>query len=151
MPSRGCNLDNRTQKLPQPLPLLGGNEHDGSIVEVLHAAPDGLGVVLSGRRALPDRIPLVDHDHHRPAALVGVPADVGIERGHPLDGINHEQGDVRTLQVLSRLNHAQLFRQQVGFPFATDAGRVHQAKVVAVALELGVYSIAGGARRRRHD
>src|SRR5207249_1601639 len=34
---------------------------------------------------------------------------------------------------------------------ATDAGRVDQAKAVAVALELGVYGVARGARRRRHD
>ena len=82
---------------------------------------------------------------------MGVPADVGIERADAFDGIDHQQRDIRALQVLSRLDHAQLFRQQLGFPFATNSGRVHQAKAVAVALELGIDGVARGARRRRYD
>ena len=92
-----------------------------------------------------DEVPLVDDDDDGAAGLVGVAADVGVERGDAFGGVEDEEGDVGGFEVLAGHDDGELLGHEVGLALAADAGGVDEAEVVAAAGDDFVDGVAGGA------
>src|ERR1019366_7219357 len=98
-----------------------------------------------------DEVPLVHHDNDRPAGLVGVAADVGVEGGDAFGGVEDEERDVGGFEVLAGHDHRQLLGHELGLALAADAGGVDEAEVVAGAGDDLVYSIPSCTGYRADD
>ena len=59
-------------------------------------------------RLLVGRVPLVDREHHRAAALEDVAGDVRVLLGDAFARIEHQHGDVRRLDRLQRLDDREV-------------------------------------------
>jgi len=53
----------------------------------------------------PNQVPLIHHNHHRPAALMGISANGGIQAAHAFNGVDHKQRDISRFQVLAGHHH----------------------------------------------
>jgi len=114
----------------------------------------GVGIAVGGGRVaggVGDEVPLVDDDDDGAARLVGVAADVGVEGGDSVGGVEDEEADVGGLEVLAGHDDGELFGHELGLALATDSGRVDETEVVRAAGDDLVHSIAGGAGDGRDD
>ncbi len=96
-----------------------------------------------------EQVPLVDRHHRGAAQLPGRAGDGEVAGGHPLRGVDQQQGEVGALDLAPRHHHRQLLRGVVGAAAAADAGGVDQDPAPALALDPRVDRIAGGARAGR--
>ncbi len=94
-------------------------------------APVRDGFWLATAPVPPPQVPLIHDDNHRAAALVGISGDGGIKLADAFGGINHQQRNVGSFQMLARHHHGKLLRHQVGLAFAADAGSVDETESAA--------------------
>ena len=92
-----------------------------------------------------DEVPLVDDDDDGAARLVGVAADVGVEGGDSVGGVEDEEADVGGLEMLAGHDDGQLLGHELGLALATDAGSIDETEVVRAAGDDLVDCVAGGA------
>ena len=76
---------------------------------------------------------------------MGVAADVGVEGGDSVGGVEDEEADVGGLEVLARHDDGELLGHELGLALATDSGRVDETEVVRAAGDDLVDGVAGGA------
>jgi len=98
----------------------------------------GVGIAVGGGRiggGVGDEVPLVDDDDDGAARLVGVAADVGVEGGDSVGGVEDEEADVGGLEMLARHDDGELLGHELGLALATDAGRVDETEVVRAASD----------------
>ena len=76
---------------------------------------------------------------------MGIAADVGVEGGDSVGGVEDEEADVGGLEVLAGHDDGQLFGHEAGLALATDSGGVDETEVVRAASDDLVYGVAGGA------
>ena len=147
----------------------GGDEQYGRITEKFKRAPQPLfiGFAVGGPLVflhargfrLPARplfaaehqVPFVHDDDHRPAALVGVSRDGGIELTYTFRRIDHQQGNVGGFQVLARHDDGELFRHQVRLALSANAGGINEAETLAIMLHNLIDCIPRSARDGRND
>ena len=82
---------------------------------------------------------------------MGVSRDGSVELAHAFGGINHQQRNVGSFQMLARHDDGELFRHQVRLAFAADAGSINEAKTPAVALDDLINRVARSSRNGRDD
>ena len=123
---------------PTLVPSLAERKMHGRVAEVFEhvaqlpledvAVRRGLAVGAAGGH----RVPLVDDDDDAAAALVGVAADGGVAGGNAFGGVEDQQRDVGGFEVPAGHDDGELFRHEVGFAFAADAGGVDEAEARAL-------------------
>ncbi len=148
------HVDGQLQDLAHPLPGLGADGHDRCVVQerelaaqVDHELVEGLvGLVL-------DDVPLVDRDDQAPALLHHVPGDMGILRGEPVRGVQHEDRDVRPGDGLERPQRGVALRGGPGGDLAAlaDAGGVDEHDLAAAPRDGGVDGVPRRPRGGRDD
>ena len=80
-----------------------------------------------------------------------VSTDRRIECGDSFNGIDHQQSNICSFEMLARHHHGELLRHQSGFAFAADTGSVDEAITLFVPLYDFIHSVARGAGNWRHD
>ena len=82
---------------------------------------------------------------------MGVTADVGVEGGDSVGGVEDEEADVGGFEVFARHDDGELLGHELGLALATDSGRVDETEVVRAAGDDLVDGVAGGAGDGRDD
>ena len=96
-------------------------------------------------RLLVGRVPLVHRQHHRAAALEHVARDVRVLLGDAGRGVEQQDGDVRRLDRLQRLDDGEEFDRLAGLAAPAQARGVDQRVAPAAALERHLDRVARGA------
>src|SRR5882724_323903 len=124
-------------------PLLVGGAICGALV-LLHARRLSRppGTLL----AADYQIPFVHDDDHRAPALVSISGDGSVKLAYAFGCIDHQQSNVGGFKVLASHHDRELFRHQVRFAFASDAGSIDKAKAFAMTLDNLVDRVPRGAR-----
>ena len=91
-------------------------------------------------------VPFVHRDHHGAPALEHVAGDVRILLGDAFGRVEHEDGDVRRLDRLQRLDDGEELGPLAGLAAAAQARGIDQRVAPAGALERHLDRVARGAR-----
>ena len=75
-----------------------------------------------------------------------VSSDRSIELADTFGGVDHQQRDVGTFEVLACHHDRKLFCHQMCLAFAANAGRIDEAETASVVLDNFVYGVPSGAR-----
>src|SRR5437016_3001379 len=90
-------------------------------------------------------IPLIDDDDHGAAGLFGIAGDLRVALRHALRAVDDQESHIRALQAAAGHDHAEFFRDQRGLALAANAGSIHKTIPAAVARDLRVDVVHGGA------
>ena len=121
------------------------------MVQEAQVVPQLLLEIDGGEGVLVHQIPLVDHQDHGRAGLLGVAGDHRVLMGDPLHRVDQQQGNVGPGHRLLGLEDRQLFRAFVGLALAPDPGGIDEPVDPVVHMEHGVHRIPGGAGHVAHQ
>lgn len=145
------NLLNLGEKLGKIVPGFGGNGKNRGEIEELRFITDcffkGFECFLLPYR----QVPFIDH-HHASATLVeGITGNRRVLIGYPLFAIDHQNGDIASINRFKGEDGAVLVQQTDGFAFSPYAGGVYQNIAGAIVYQMGIDGIARGARDFRNN
>jgi len=111
--------------------------HGRQVGDLLGDVGPGFGV---------EQIQLVEHDEDRAAGHVDALGQALVLVGHPLGGVDHEEGGVGPVDGLQRPHQRVVLRALVDAALATHARGVDEADRPIGRLHHGVDRVAGGTR-----
>ncbi len=145
------HLVDQGEDLRDPLAGEGRHEDHGRVLEEAQVLADPVLHGQGREGVLLHQVPLVHHDDHGGAGVVGVAGDDRVLVGDALHRVHQQQGDVGAGHGLLGLEDRELLGALGGLALAADAGGVDEAVDAVLHLEHRVHRVPGGAGHGAHE
>ncbi len=97
------------------------------------------------------QVPLVDDDDDGASAFVSIACDGSVAGGHTFDGIDDDERNISSFEVLARHDDGQFFGHQFGLALAANSSGIDEAVSLAAVLDKFIDRVARCSGNWRDD